>query len=244
MFRSTQKQKRLLRKYWPGYLEPFEESVYSQNGEDGIIAELLHRTGTESRFGVEFGVEDGVECNSRLLKESGWQILQMDGRDDNSPEIKKEFVTAENINRLFKKYSVPNDLDFLCIDIDSNDYWIWKSLSNSYRPRLVVTEYNASIPPWQAKTIKYDPKHYWDTTNYFGGSLLAMYHIAKSKGYSLVYCESRGVNAFFIRDDLLKKGLEAKDPNRAYRGPSYGQKNTAGDWIGHKQSGKAMIDTD
>ena len=244
MAQPTTLQKRLLRKYWPGYLEPFEASVYSQNGEDGIIAEIFHRVGTDTRYGVEFGVENGMECNSRLLKENGWQILWMDGNDNNPPEIKKEFVTAENINVLFRKYKVPKSLDYLCIDIDSNDYWVWKSLSNEYRPRLVVIEYNASIAPWQAKAVKYDPKRSWDTTNYFGGSLLAMCHIAKTKGYNLVYCENRGVNAFFVRDDLLTKDVQVKDPNVAYRGPSYGTWNRAHDWVGHKQSKETMIDVE
>ncbi len=240
MGKMTLFRKFYLRRYEKGFLEPFEKSTYSQNGEDGIIEEIFFRIGTDTKYGVEFGVQDGTECNSRLLKEKGWDILQMDGNKGNPKDIKREFITAENINKLFNKYKVPHNLDFLCIDIDFNDYWVWKKLDNVYKPRLVVLEYNSSIPPWQAKTVKYDSKRMWDNSNYFGGSLLAMYKISKAKGYSLVYCESRGVNAFFVRDDLVV-GFDTKTTNEAYRGPSYGilQDDI---WTGHKSSRESMID--
>ena len=49
-------------------LEKFENKIHSQNGEDGVIGEILKRIGIVSKYAVEFGVEDGKECNTRLLK--------------------------------------------------------------------------------------------------------------------------------------------------------------------------------
>jgi hypothetical protein len=46
--------------------------VYSQNDEDGIIAEIFRRIGTTSHTFVEFGVETGVECNTAKLLVEGW----------------------------------------------------------------------------------------------------------------------------------------------------------------------------
>ena len=46
-----------------------ERSVHSQNGEDGIIESLFGWFGTRSKFYVEFGVEEGDQCNTRLLRE-------------------------------------------------------------------------------------------------------------------------------------------------------------------------------
>jgi hypothetical protein len=37
-------------------LRAYEKTVFSQNGEDGIIQEILRRIGTETKFFVEFGV--------------------------------------------------------------------------------------------------------------------------------------------------------------------------------------------
>lgn len=43
--------------------------------------------------------------------------------------------------------------------------------------------------------------HVWDKTRYHGASLLALDKIAKAKFYTLVF--ANGVNAFFVRDDLV-----------------------------------------
>ena len=95
-----------------------EWGVYSQNGEDGILLWILSELGmlddrkdtaSQSRYFVEFGVEDGYECNTRFLRERfGWQGLLMDGSNTNaSLNLQQEFITAEGINELFDKYSVP-----------------------------------------------------------------------------------------------------------------------------------------
>ena len=87
----------------------------------------------------------------------------------------------------------------MSLDIDYNTYWVWKAISG-YHPRVIVIEYNSSIPPTESKTVKYIPNVIWDgKTNYFGASLLALDSLGKSKGYTLVGCDSKGINAFFIR---------------------------------------------
>lgn len=49
--------------------------VYSQNNEDGIIAEIFRRIGTQNRTFVEFGVGDVLQNNTRLLLELGWKAM-------------------------------------------------------------------------------------------------------------------------------------------------------------------------
>lgn len=223
-------------------LLPFERHVYSQNGEDGVIEEVFRRVGAGSKFAVEFGVESGKECNTRLLKEFGWQVLQMDG--DKSPGIVQEYITAENINQIFKKHHVPYDLDFLGIDIDSNDYWVWKALEPGYKPRLVVIEYNAHFAPIDSKSVAYDPKLTWSKTRYFGASLLAMYRLGQKKGYDLIYCDKTGANAFFVRQDLMPGNFEPKTPVDVYRGPLYGRKSKEGLYLGHAPTNRKFVDID
>ncbi|MBI2664974.1 hypothetical protein HYX10_06580 [Candidatus Woesearchaeota archaeon] len=195
----------------------FERWIYSQNGEDGIIEAIFRQIKAANRFFVEFGVEDGSQCNTRLLKEKGWRGLMMDAA--NNPEergIKKEFITAENINNLFKKYRVPAEFDLLGIDLDGNDYWVWKAVKG-YSPRVVVIEYNAGFKLNESKTIKYDSKYVWDGSHYFGASLLALARLGKEKGYALVGCDSNGVNAFFVRDDLLAGNFRPQPLHKLYR---------------------------
>lgn len=155
-------------------INKFEQKIYSQNGEDGIIHYLFNIIGTTNKYCVEFGVGDGSECNTRYLIEAEeWKYLHMDAEADPNGNIKKEVITAENINILLKKYGVPSEFDLLSIDIDSNEYWIWKAIEN-YLPRVVIIEYNASIPVTESMTIAYDPFFKWDVSSYYGASLLAL----------------------------------------------------------------------
>lgn len=188
-------------------LTRFEKKVYSQNGEDGILELLTRWIGSNNRYFVEFGVQTGIECNTRYLREVlKFAGLMMDGTYENkSIGLYKHFITAENINSLFDEYSVPYEFSVLSIDIDLNDLWVWKAIDNKYRPHIVVIEYNSTFPPPLSVTIPYDPYSTPNETCYFGGSLQAMNCVARQKGYKLIYCENNGVNAFFISEDLLIK---------------------------------------
>jgi hypothetical protein len=195
---------------------------YSQNGEDGVLAALFAQVGVTNRYCVEFGCADATECNTALLLEQGWQGLLMDpaGVSRNPwAAVRTELVTAENVNSLFRKYGVPEAFDLLSIDIDGNDYWVWRALA--YRPRVVVIEYNAHVPPTERKAIRYDPSFRWGGSDYFGASLRALAELGLHKGYALVYCESTGTNAFFVATDLLPSGFVPPPLTVVYRPPNY-----------------------
>jgi hypothetical protein len=195
-------------------LTPFERSSFSQNGEDGVIAEILDRIGLTSRWFVEFGIEDGSQGNCvALAHEGSWSGLFIECDDHNyailedrwrdRPEIRAlhAAVTADTVNELFARAGVPAEPDVLSIDVDGNDYWIWEAVEG-YRPRLLVIEYNASLDPAAPVAMPRDDGHGWDGTDYFGASLGAFRHLARRRGYRLVHTDSVGVNAFFVRDDL------------------------------------------
>ena len=127
----------------------------------------------------------------------------MDGGHANATiNLHREFITAENIEALLAKYGVPLEPDLLSIDLDGNDYWVWKAITR-YRPRVIVCEYNAALGPNAAKTVPYDPHRRWDGSSYHGASLRALHNLARQRDYSLVHCEAHGVNCFFIRDDVI-----------------------------------------
>lgn len=151
--------------------------------------------------------------------------------------IKNERVTAENIENLFEKYNVPKNFDLLSIDVDFNDYWIWKSITN-YFPRVVVIEYNSSISPEKSLVVPYDSNAKWDGTNFFGASLLALKKLGQEKGYTLLGCDDNGVNAFFCKDEFVSDFNS--DINRLYKSPKYGE-IINGKHIGHPPSQKIMI---
>jgi hypothetical protein len=201
----------------PRSLAPFEATAFSQSGEDGIIAEIFRRIGWTNRFFVEFGTADGLENNTALLLLTGWAGLWLDNRDLHIETIHRTFseyvrngrltarlasVNPSNIEELFREAGVPREFDLLSIDIDRNDYWVWQAIRH-HSPRVVVIEYNSIFPPSVEWVVDNEPELIWDGTSHFGASLKALENLGRNKGYSLVGCNLAGVNAFFVRSDLL-----------------------------------------
>ncbi len=212
-------------------LEKFEKHVTCQNGEDGVLEKIASLLTLQSGYYVEFDYNSDIESNTRFLKERyGWHGLLL-AKDYENPKINlhREFITAGNIHALLQKYQVPGEFDLLSIDMDYNDFYVWHALSNLYSPKVVVIEYNASHLPQQDRVAIQVPHGGWDGTNYFGASILALYQLGRSAGYSLVYAAHPGVNLFFIRDDIIytleEEGITFKDlndVNKIYKAPAYG----------------------
>jgi len=169
---------------WLHGLQRFEYGVWSQNGEDGVLATIFKAIGLVGNAHtaaaapsavsgsmrswlagggsyVEFGAEDGQQCNTRVLREDhGWSGLLMDGGHANPAiNLQREWVTAESINLLLSKHRVPPVFDLLVVDIDFNDYWVWQALlqAGQYRPRVVVVEINANLGSERAMTVRSVP---------------------------------------------------------------------------------------
>jgi hypothetical protein len=203
-------------------LAAHERRISSQNGEDGILSAIFTAIGVTNRYFVEFGCEDATECNTAHLLKLGWQGLLMDpGGISRNPltMVRKEFITAGNVAALFRKYGVPEAFDLLSIDIDGNDYWVWRAIP--HRPRVVVIEYNAHVPPSERSSIVYDPAFKWSGTDYYGASLRALAELGTSKGYTLVYCDRTGVNAFFISTDALPQDFLPPSVEAVHRPPNF-----------------------
>jgi hypothetical protein len=222
--------------------------VFSQNQEDGMIAEVFRRIGTTSQRFIEFGVEDGLECNSAYLVTQGWSGAWIEGSQGNAEragaafapyavEVVNRYITVENADQMISELAGGPELDLLSIDIDTIDYWIWQAI-RTVKPRLVVIEYNASWPPHVRKTVANDPQMVWDGTNFSGASLGALEALGREKGYSLVGCSLSGVNAFFVRDDLVGDKFCAPftaenhyEPPRFELAGSFGHRAGMGRWV-------------
>ncbi|MCW3087900.1 MAG: hypothetical protein JWQ78_1286 [Sediminibacterium sp.] len=202
----------------PDKLNRFEFQSFSQFGEDGLIREIFKRIGTTNRYFVEFGVETGTETNTTYLLYQQWKGLWIDGSGDNIRSIQQHFqkaigkgdltaiesfITAENIEQLFKQGNVPAEFDLLSIDIDRNDYYVWDAI-RSYNPRVVIIEYNSIFRPGCHFVVDYDANAVWDGTSNTSASLEALYQLGLTKGYALVASSYAGVNAFFVRQDLVE----------------------------------------
>ena len=200
----------------PKCLELYGFKVYSQNDEDGIIEEIFNRIGTANKLFVEFGVENGLECNSHYLLHKGWRGLWIEGNEDSFKQIFARFfpvirtgqlgcicsfITKDNINDLIGSASVGGEIDLLSVDMDGNDYYVWEAI-NVVRPRVVIIEYNAKFPPNHEWKMAYNEKHTWDGSDCHGASLKALELLGRRLGYRLVGTNLNGVNAFFVRQEL------------------------------------------
>lgn len=210
-----------------------EYRVFSQWGEDGIIDWLTTRVSVENEVFVEFGVENYTEANTRfLLMHKNWSGLIIDSSEDNIRSIKYQdnywrynlkavaaFITCESINNLLKEHGVGGDIGLLSIDIDGNDYWVWKII-DAVSPRIVVVEYNSRLGSDLSVTVPYDAnftrEHAHHSMIYYGASLRALWKLGQQKGYELICCNSAGNNAFFVRTDVIPRDLRPVSVEEAF----------------------------
>lgn len=210
-----------------------EFRVFSQFGEDGILQYLLGKVEITHRVFVEFGVENYLESNTRfLVYNNDWKGLVMDGDKSNIRFIAGDelawkhgltplaaFVTAENIDDLIRAHVTETDIGILSIDIDGNDFWVWRSIT-AVSPRIVVVEFNNVFGGERAVTVPYDPAFERYTAHYsglyHGASLSAFCRLAEEKGYDFVGVNTSCMNAFFVRKDV-SGALHKPTPREAFR---------------------------
>jgi hypothetical protein len=191
-------------------MKQFENKVYSQNGEDGIIEHIFNYIGTTNKVFAEIGVSaisyNLIENNTMNLLQKEWSGYWFDCLDTSVQKnciFTKKLLTADNVLEIFEALNIPKDLDLLSIDIDGNDYHVRESLKD-YKPRLCIMEYNGCFDGSVEYIMPRNDDYYWKGSEQrdFGASLKSYTYQANLLGYDLVYCDSNGVNAFFIRKDI------------------------------------------
>jgi hypothetical protein len=197
-------------------LIPHGRKMYSQNDEDGIIAEIFRRVGTTNRRFVEIGVGDGLENNTLALLHDGWHGAWIDADEAAARNITRGYapviesgrlkflqamVSTGNINDLLKAGVDDSSIDLLSIDIDGNDWHVFDAF-DGVRARVVVIEYNARFAPPVNYCLDYDVDHRWDGSDCFGASLQFLESGFAKRDYVLVGCSLIGGNAFFVDRDI------------------------------------------
>lgn len=206
-----------------------ENKVFSQNGEDGVIENLILSIYDDpyKKLYVEIGCGDGTECNTRYLREQyDWFGILIDASYENSGiNLIKSFVTKENVVGLLAKNLQDSKANLLSLDIDYNDFYIMHSILQHYKFDIIVCEYNSTHAPNEDKVVIYEPEHVWRGSNYFGASLMAYCNLMDKFNYTLVYTESKGINAFFVHNSLVNKCKFSHigDVQKLYNAPRYGK---------------------
>lgn len=183
---------------------------YSQFEDEPIILGLLRKfRGPVHKRCCELGAWDGLWLSNTayFVRHLGWRGTFVEADPEKADECRRNYqdypaeviharVGVDNVNDL-----VPPDLDLLSIDIDSNDYWVFKALTS--RPRIVILEYNPrrtglDVYPHDPDLVKTDAnlKHIQATA---ASTIL----LAEEKGYRLAGADCE-CNLFFVPEELYK----------------------------------------
>lgn len=190
----------------------FGFKLYSQTDEDGIIEEIFKTLKIENGFFLEIGCGNGVENNTHYLLLKGWSGTWVDGDKKNIKHINKylskldklkvicEYVKKDNFQELSLLKNL-KDIDFLSLDIDSNDYEILSLLLNSLNPKVLCVEYNAKLG---SSSVYKNNSKVWKKNDYQGASFSSLMSLCEANNYSFLCSTISGVNLFFIHDKYFK----------------------------------------
>ena len=178
-------------------LNEYSEKIYSQFGEDGLIKEILNRIESKNldKWCVEFGARDGISDSNahNLIKNHGYKAVLIEGDKKYFKKLCKNFVSDkiiklnkfidfhgdDSLDNVLKKTEIPQNFDFLSIDIDGCDYFIFESVE-LYRPKIVCIEFNHLIP----NEVEFIQEKNFNIKQ--GTSALSLINLAKNKDYLLV----------------------------------------------------------
>lgn len=202
-------------------IRKYEKKIYSQYGEDGIIEYIFSQIGFTNKISVEIGVSSDIHvCNSINLvknheffgffidKDKNFSLESQIFFKEKNVKLINAFITQNNANNIFLDNNIPDNIDFLSLDIDGNDFYILKAM-NTIKFRVMVIEYNAYLGRDLSIVIKYDENFTIDpTSRYYGASILAFAKLTKELGYFLIGSVSEGANLFFVSNEFKDKFKE------------------------------------
>jgi len=206
-------------------LPNFQETgfkLFSQFEEDGLLLYVFSLIGMTNKLFIEFGSDDGINSNSaNLYYNHDFTGLFLDGNENalkrgrhfyknhsnpnvEQPIFKKALINAENINELIKNAGLEGEIALLSIDIDGNDYWVWKAIQ-VVSPQVVIIETHNEFG-MNDIIVPYDPDYFYPGKHptYHGASPIAMTKLANKKGYRLIGANELGFNFIYLRNDLLQ----------------------------------------
>lgn len=202
-------------------LKQFEKSVYSQNGEDGVIERIFNQFGIIRGTFLDIGAGDGRHLsNTRYLKDKGWDGPAVECDYEKWLKLQEDRgfyavcakITCEPGKTAYDVLDVFGvKPDFISIDTDGNDYWILENIMKAnIRPYVVCVEYN---PKWdESVSIPYDKDISWKGTSYYGASGAAYCNLMMEYGYRMVSCLGAMNLIFTIGEEFKFADIDSCDP--------------------------------
>ncbi len=213
-----------------------------------LIRHMVEMLPPGPRFCVEFGARDGtwglqvrelletLKFGGLLIEGDPEMAAGLQCKFEDHPDVRavQSFITAENIESLFESGGVPETFEFMLVDIDGNDWYVWNAITR-FRPSIVCIEYNPAHAPPAAFRIDYDPAFQWSGDDYYGASFRTLVDLATEKGYRLAHVSSNGDNLYFVADEVVDRFETApeSEEHRWYQVPQYGIRGRAPNGKGH-----------
>lgn len=186
-------------------------NVRSQMGEDGVAEALLAVLPNRNDWVVEFGAWDGLHLsNSRyFILDKGFSGVLIEGSAARFAELERLYADNDDVHTVHRfvrtsgedtldailsETPIPTDFDYLSIDIDGNDFHVWKSLEK-FRPKLVCIEYNPTVGS-EVEFAQAD-----DFRLKQGAGIRSLVLLGREKGYELAAATT--ANAFFVPAELF-----------------------------------------
>ena len=191
---------------------PYEKTITSQNGEDGIIEVMIEAIKTSNNQFVEIGWGNGLANMTRNLLENGWSGVGVDVQlPHESLKLPDNFtffnmyIDPNNVDLIFK--NIPKVFDFFSLDIDSYDYDISsKILSIGFKPKIVCLEINAKFGPHVRASFpfkKINKTKLYRKTSLFGTSIQKYKDLWEHHGYKYFGYDTTATNVFFYHPDYV-----------------------------------------
>lgn len=186
-------------------------NVTSQFGEDGIIEAILERLPPRVGWCVDVGAWDGYHFSntynlivnhasrSVLFEADRSRFVQLQTRYAANPRVVPRhamvgFGSGDGLDALLAGTLIPKDYDVLSIDIDGNDYHVWRA-TTAYRPRVVLVEYNPTIP----NCVEFVQEPAAGVTH--GCGIRSLVALGREKGYELAAVTF--ANAVFVSSEYF-----------------------------------------
>jgi hypothetical protein len=200
----------------------YARDEYSQNGDDGIIERIFAVVSDGPGLCCEFGAWDGIRfSNTRALVLRGWHSVMIEADESKFTQLQRNYSGNDRVvciqgevddgpsrlEKLLERVGISDRLDFLSIDIDGLDYYVFQSLTS--RPRCIAVEVNAGHTPDREHLL---PREI--AARMVGQPLGAFVRVAAASGYRLIGYNG---NAYFLHEDAESEiELPRIDPVDAY----------------------------
>lgn len=195
----------------------YQHNVYSQCGEDGVIAEIHRRLAWSGEIWCcEFGAWDGRHASNtfRLVEQHQARSVMIEGDPHRflqlldtmhqhrtikaiNAVVSADATSPASLDSILTMVGMPKDYHILSIDVDGDDLDIWEG-SQLFSPQIVIIEINPRIAPGvrqRHRDVPPDPAHMTDLN-----SFTSTVEVAQAKGYDLI-CHT-SCNLIFARRDL------------------------------------------